>query len=166
MPCYHLTYTCWASFRPTMYFSFIQFTLPSIFAGLILMLFWAFLAHFISFGHPQPALFLWASSAYFIPLGILGLFILTFPWAFATSFGLPRPNYHILYFRGFVGLCTNPIYKFLSLGSSDPFYLLSISYNFHELTTSFFEFPWTHLLSFGCLYYLIGLWIIIPAILV
>ena len=140
-----------------MYFSFIQFTLPSIFAGLILMLFWAFLAHFISFGHPQPALFLWASSACFIPLGILGLFHSYIPLGFCYIFWASPAQLPYPLLSGFFGLCTNPIYKFLSLGSFDPFYLLSISYNFHELTTSFFEFPWTHLLSFGCLYCFISL---------
>ena len=44
----------------------------------------------------------WASSAHSIPLGILGsshsFLLLTFLWAFTKPFGLPRPNYHILYF--------------------------------------------------------------------
>ena len=49
-----------------MYFSFIQFSLPSIFVGLILILSWASLAYFIplgflgppySFGHHWPILF-------------------------------------------------------------------------------------------------------------
>ena len=46
-------------------------------------------------------------------LGILGPFhsflLLTFPWAFAKSFGLPWSNYHIFAF-GFIGLQTNLIY--------------------------------------------------------
>ena len=50
LPCYHSTYACWASFGPTIYFFFTQFTLPSTFAGLILTLSWAFLAHFIHLG--------------------------------------------------------------------------------------------------------------------
>ena len=50
-----------------------------------------FLGPFHSFGHPWPALFLWVFLAHSI---------FTFPWAFATSFGYPQPNYHILYFRG------------------------------------------------------------------
>ena len=37
---------------------------------------------FYSFGH------LWPISSFLL---------LTFPWAFTKSFGLPRPNYHILY---------------------------------------------------------------------
>ena len=67
LPCYHLTCAYWASFGPAMYFSLIQFTLPSVFTRLILMPSWASLAHLIplgilgprySFGHPCPALFL------------------------------------------------------------------------------------------------------------
>ena len=60
-----------------------------------------FLGLFYSFVHPQPASFLWVSSVHSNP---------SFPWAFVKSFGLPRPNYHILYLRGFIDLFTNPIY--------------------------------------------------------
>ena len=51
----------------------------------------ASLAHFFLLGHPRPIFFPWASLA---PSNS------AFPWAFANSFGLPRPNYHILYFWG------------------------------------------------------------------
>ena len=66
---------------------------------------------FHSLEHPWPISFLgtslahfipWASSTRFIPRGILDPFhsfiLLTFPWIFAKYFGLPKPNYHILYF--------------------------------------------------------------------
>ena len=52
---------------------------------------WASLAHFFLLGHPQPISFPWASSAHSN---------FASPWAFANSFELPRPNYHILYFWG------------------------------------------------------------------
>ena len=80
-------------------FFLIQFTLPSISAGLILIPFWASSALFIFFGHPRPALFLWASLAHSI---------LTFSWAFITSCGLPWPNYHIIYFRDLLAFVPIP----------------------------------------------------------
>ena len=58
-----------------------------------------FLGPFHSFGHPRPALFLWVS---------LADSILTVPWAFATSFGLPQPNYRILFFRGLLAFVPTP----------------------------------------------------------
>ena len=90
-------------------FFLIQFTLPSVSAGLILIPSWASLAHFIFFGHPQPALFFRASSAHFISLSILGPFhsyiLMGFCYIFwASPTQLP---YHLL--SGFIGLCTNPV---------------------------------------------------------
>ena len=71
-----------------------------------------FLDPFHSFGYPRPALFPWASLAYSI---------LTFPWAFAIFFGFPRPNYHILYFRGSLAFIPTPFANYFLLGSSAPF---------------------------------------------
>ena len=71
LPCYHLTYTCQASFGPAMYFSFIQYIFPSIFAGLILMLLWF------------P---FWASLAHIILLGIFGPFYSYIPMDFCDIF--------------------------------------------------------------------------------
>ena len=73
-----------------------------------------FLDPLYSFGHPWPTLFLWASLAHSI---------LTFPWAFVTFFGLPWPNYHILYFRGLLAFVPTPFANSYLLGSSDPFLL-------------------------------------------
>ena len=67
LSCYYLICACWASFGLAMYFSFLQFTLPSISAGLILIPSWASSAHSFplgilsplhSFGHPWPIPFL------------------------------------------------------------------------------------------------------------
>ena len=55
LPWYLLTWIHWASFGPAMYYSFPQFTLPSISTRSVLISSWASLAHSI-------------------PLGILGLF--------------------------------------------------------------------------------------------
>ena len=96
-----------------------------------------FLGPFHSFGHPRPALFLWASLAYFI---------LTFSWAFATSFGLPRPNYNIFYFWGLLTFAPTPFTNSF-LWAPTHFYLLSITYNSHGLTTFFSGLPCAHLFS-------------------
>ena len=91
----------------------------------------AFLAHFLLFRHPQPITFPWASLAHSNS---------TFPWAFAKSFGLPLPNYHILYFWDSWAfhqpLCSLNSLLWVSLAHS---YLISISYNAHRFTTSFFR---------------------------
>ena len=50
------------------------------------------------------------------------LLLLSLLWVFVKSFGIPWTNYHILYF-GFIGIWINPIYYFLTLGSSSPFLL-------------------------------------------
>ena len=62
-----------------------------IIIGLAFMLFRAFLIHSIAYGLPRPIYSFWASSAHSNS---------TFLWVLANSFGLPRPNYHILYFWG------------------------------------------------------------------
>ena len=59
-----------------------------------------FLGPFHSFRHPQPALFLWASLAYFV---------LTFLWAFATTFWASPAQLPYPLLSGFIGLYTNPI---------------------------------------------------------
>ena len=86
-------------------------------------------------------------------LGILGPFhsflLLTFPWAFAKSFGLPWPNYHILY--PWVYWPSNQSHLLISFfGLFQPlFYFLSISYDSHGLTTSSFRASLARLLSLG-----------------
>ena len=95
----------------------------------------AFLAHFFLLEHPRPISF---------PSPSLAHSNSTFPWVFAKSCGLPRPNYHILYFWGWWAShqslthlihCLGPLWPilacflshimpmgllFLSLGSSRP----------------------------------------------
>ena len=124
LPCHSITFVMLlldlcllGSFRPTMYFSFIQFKLPGISIGLILIPFWAFSAHFI----------------------------LIFPWAFAKYFRLSQPNYHILYFRGLLAYTPTPYTNSFLWAPLTHFFLLSISYNFHGLTTSFFGLSWARL---------------------
>ena len=95
--------------------------LPSIFAGLILIPSWAYSAHFI----------------------------LTFSWDFNKSFGLPRPNYHIFYFRGLLAFAPTPFINSFLWTPPTHFCLLSISYSSHRLTTFFFGLPWAHLFSLG-----------------
>ena len=51
----------------------------------------ASLAHFFLLRHPRPIFFPWAPLAHSNS---------AFPWVFANSFGLPWPNYHILYLWG------------------------------------------------------------------
>ena len=130
-------------------YSFPQFTLPSISTRLVLISFWASSGHFIhlgilgsfhSFGHPRPVSFIRASLA---PL------ILTFPWAFTKSLGLPWPDYHILYFCGLLA------FELISLTNSffwaPPVHLclLFTSYDSHKLSISFFRAPLGPLAFFG-----------------
>ena len=92
----------------------------------------ASLAHFLLFGHPRPITFPQATPAHSNS---------TFPWAFAKSFGLFQPNYHILYFWSSWAF-HQPLYSLNSLlwASLAHSYLRSISYNAHGFTTSFFGF--------------------------
>ena len=154
LPCYHLTCACWVSFGPAMYFSLIQFTLSSVFAWLILIPSWASLTHFIplgildplySFGHLWPILFLHSHGLLLRFLGFLGLITISF--TFGIYWPLYQPYLLIPFFWA-------PLTHFC---------LHSISYNSHELTTSFFGHPWA-CFSLGNFYYLIGLWTIILAI--
>ena len=114
-----------------------------------------FFGPFHSFGHPWPALFLWASLAHST---------LTFPWAFAISFGFPRHNCHIFYFRGLLDIVPTPFTNSFLWAPPTHFCLLPIFYNSHVLTTSFFGLPWARLLSLEPFYYSIGPWTIIPTI--
>ena len=72
--------------------------------------FWASLTHFIFLGilglfhflrHYRPISFHWVSLAHSSP---------SFSWAFAKSFELSDPNYHILYFRGLWAFPPTPSY--------------------------------------------------------
>ena len=155
LPCYHLTYACWASFRPAMYFSLTQFTLLSVSARLICM----------------PS---WASLEHLIPLGILGpLYFFGRPWPipFLHSHGLllrllgfSSPITISLTFRVYWHLYQPHLLIPFFWALPTHFCLLFISYISHELTTSFFGLSWTCLLSLGHFYYFIGHWIIIPTI--
>ena len=117
-------------------------------------LFWASLGLFYSFGHPWPASFLWASSAYSNP---------SFPWVLAKSFKLSRPNYHILYFRGLLAFSPTPFTNSFLWAPLAYFCLIFIFHNSHGFTTSFFGLPWARLFSLGPFDYLTGPWTI-PAI--
>ena len=89
------------------------------------------LGPFYSFRHPWPVSFPWASLAHFNPL---------FPWAFAKSFGLPRPKSPYPLLLGLIGISTNPylLNSFLWVPSAHSC-LLSISHNVHGFTTFFFK---------------------------
>ena len=77
LPCYYLAYACWACYM----LSFCSIPIASTIIGLVLMLFWAFLTHFIAFELPWPILFFWASSVCFISLGIIDPFhFIGYPW--------------------------------------------------------------------------------------
>ena len=99
-----------------------------------------FLGPFYSFRHPQPASFLWASS---------GHLTLTFPWDFAKSFGLPHPNYHILYFWGLLAFASFLFTNFSLWAPPTHICLLSTYCDSHGLSTSFSGLPWAYLLSLG-----------------
>ena len=117
-----------------------------------------FLGPFYSLGILSP----------FHSLGILGLFhsflILTFPWALAKSFGFPCFNYQILYLWVYWPLNQShlPIPFF---GLLQPVFAFFLFLTIPMLSTSFFGASLAHLLSLGLLYYFVGLWTIIPAIL-
>ena len=98
------------------------------------MLFWASLTHSIASGLPWPILSFWASSAHSNSL---------FPWTFAKSFGLPRqPKLPYPLLLGFMGFPSAP-YSLNSLLQASLAHsrLLSISYDVHGFTSSFFWTP-------------------------
>ena len=89
-----------------MYFSFIQFTLPSISTGLILIPFWASSAHFIplgildplnSFGHPRPIPFLHSHRLLLNLSGFPGPTTMSF--TFEVCWLLHKPHLLIPFFR-------------------------------------------------------------------
>ena len=95
---------------------------PALFTRLVLILFWASLAHFILLGilgpfhflgHHPPISFHWVSLAHSSP---------SFSWVFAKSFELPDPNYHILYFRGLWTFPPTPSYLVPSFGLFQPIF--------------------------------------------
>ena len=106
-------------------------------------------------GLPQPILFLWTSLACFIPWGILisshSFLFPTFPWVFAKSFELPRPNYHILYFWVYWPLNQPHLLIHFFGAPSAHLCLLFTSYNSHGLITSFFGAPLGPFAFFGTL---------------
>ena len=57
LPRCHLIHACWAFFGPTVYSSLNWLQCPSLVIGLILMLLWAFLAHYIACGLLLPFFF-------------------------------------------------------------------------------------------------------------
>ena len=75
--------------------------------------------------------------------------IFTFPWAFTKSFGLPWPNYHIIYFWGLLAFALTRFTNSFFWAPSAHLCLLSTSYDSHELTTSFSGLPWARFLSLG-----------------
>ena len=105
LPCYHLTYTCWASFGPATHFSLIQFTLPNVSTGLILIPSWASLAHFIplgiigllySFGHPWLIPFLHSHGLLLHLLGFPDPIVISF--TFGVCWILYQPHLLIPFF--------------------------------------------------------------------
>ena len=86
--------------------------------------FWAPLAHLILLGIPDPFPFLGHNRPILLP------------WAFAKSFGIPRPKlpYPLLFgFMGFPSYSLNSLIRAYLAHSC----LLSILYNAHRFTTSF-----------------------------
>ena len=104
-----------------------------------------FLDPLYSFGHLWPILFLHSHGLLLRFLGFLGLITISF--TFGIYWPLYQPHLLIPFFWA-------PLTNFC---------LHSISYNSHELTTSFFGLPWA-CFSLGNFYYFIGLWTIILAI--
>ena len=101
----------------------------------------------------------WVSLAHFISLGILDpLHSFGHLWSipflhshglFSKSFGLPRPNYHIFYFWDLLAFAPTPFTNsFLWAPLTHPC-LLFVSYDSHELTTSFLGAPLGPFTFFG-----------------
>ena len=114
-------------------------------------LFWALLDHVPA----VPAHFIsWASWTH-----LLLFYLFYFPWAFPKSFGLRRPNYHILtsyYFQAYWPLSQPHEFTNSFFGLSQPIYFFFTSYYSHGFTTSFFGFPQPICLLFTT-YYFCGL---------
>ena len=154
-------WACHVLFLPSVY-------VTQYFYWLILTSSWAPLAYSIPFGHSRLISFFWASSARFIPWGILGptysFLLLTFLWAFAKTFGLPWPNYHILYFWVYWPL-NQPHLLIHFFGLLRPiftcFLLLTIPMG---LLLPSLGLSWAHFLSLGSFYYFVGLCTIVSAI--
>ena len=138
-----------------MYFSFIQFTLPSISTGLILIPSWASLAHFIplgilnplhSFGHPKPIPFLHSHE---LLLNISGFpSPITISFTFGVCWPLHQPHLLIHFF----GLL-QPIFAYFL------FLIIPMSLLLPSLSSlGPICFLWV------IFYYFIRLWTIIPAI--
>ena len=155
LPCCILVCACWASFGLAAHFPFYSVHVAQYYYWACSHTILGFLGLFYSFGHPWPASFLWASSAYSNP---------SFPWVFAKSFKLSRPNYHILYFRGLLAFLPTPFTNSFIWAPLAYFCLIFIFHNSHGFTTSFFGLPWARLFSLGPFDYLTGPWTIIPTI--
>ena len=155
LPWYRLTCASWTSFELAMYYSFSQFTLPSISVGSVLVSSWAFSAHFIlldipillhSFGYPCPISFLNSHGLLLnlsgFPCPIIMSFTFGVCWhlhqfhLLISLFGLLR-----LIFACFLLLMIPMCLLLPSLGSLGPICFLQ-----------------------GPFYHFIGLWTIIPAI--
>ena len=112
LPCYYLTCACWASFGSAVCFPSTQFQLPSTVIGLVLMLFWASLAHFIAFKLPWPILFFWASPAHFISSGIRGPFQSFVPMSFYQVFWASPTQVTISFTFGAYRLFHQPLFTY------------------------------------------------------
>ena len=112
LPCYYLTCACWASFGSAVCFPSTQFQLPSTIIGLVLMLFWASLAHFIAFKLPWPILFFWASPAHFISSGIPGPFQSFVPMSFYQVFWASPTQVTISFTFGAYRLFHQPLFTY------------------------------------------------------
>ena len=89
----------WATFESALHFSLIQFMLPNIPVGLILIPSWASLAHFIplgildplySFGHPWPIPFLHSHGLFLHLLGVPSPITISF--TFGVCWPLHQPH--------------------------------------------------------------------------
>ena len=122
---------------------------PNITIELVFILFWASLTISIASWLPWPILSFWAFSAHFLSFGSLSLFPflghprpILLPWAFAKSFGLPRLKLPYPLLLGFINFPSTP-YSLNSLHQAFLAHscLLSFSYNAHVFTTSFLWTP-------------------------
>ena len=110
----------------------------------------------------------WASSAHFVPWASLTCFIISYIFhshgLLLNSLGFHGPITTSLPL-GLLAFKTTPFTNSFLWASLTHFYFLSISYNSHEPTTSFFGASSACLLSLKPLIILVGLLTIIPTIL-
>jgi len=152
-------FTGWSVYHANfLHYSFFWCLLPSIPIGPIHFVLLASLAHFV----------LWASLTHFVLWASLAHSIISYLFpshgVLLNSLGFPDPITTFLHL-GLLAFESSPFTNSFLWNSPTHFYFLSISYNSHGLTTSFFRASLDCLLSLRPLIILVGLLTIIPAIL-